>query len=98
MYKVTIIETVGEIRKETIVETEDADLIKQILGVHAEDVHKVESDEPNLMINERYNEFRRHMDEIFKYPKTEPYPDPKDWKYEPFVTNPLYPRPFDITC
>lgn len=98
MYKVTIIETVGEIRKETIIETGDADLIKQILGVHAEDVHKVESDEPNLMIDEKYNEFRRHMDEIFKYPKTDPYPDPKDsWKYTPFDETGR-PRPFDITC
>lgn len=42
MYKITIKETVGEVTKETTIETDDLELTKQILV--SEEIIKVETD------------------------------------------------------
>lgn len=96
MYKITIVESVGNIRKEIILETEDVGLVREI--ILEKDTHKVESDAPNLMIDEKYAELRRIFEEDKKkkdsqpgaYPFT-PYPPGEPW----IMTNR---NPFEITC
>lgn len=97
MYKITIVESVGEIRKEIILETEDLELVREI--IIGKDIDKVESDAPNLMIDDQYAEFRRIFEEERKkwgkepnvFRPYDPYPSGDPW----IMTNR---NPFEITC
>lgn len=91
MYKVTIVESVGEIRKEIIIETEDVELVREIIRGESS-LDKVESDVPNLMIDEDYAELRRVWEEVEKKR------DSHNGTYTP-PYDPRYPwRTFEITC
>lgn len=52
MYKVTIEEVLGEIKKTTIIETDDVELVRELLDL--KDVKEVDSDEPNRNISEEW--------------------------------------------
>lgn len=91
MYKITIKETVGDLVKETVVETDDVELIKQILVT--KDIIKVSTDTPNQSIDEQYRMFQKIWEDAQKPPKPHdplaPYRSVDSW---PFQT------PFTITC
>lgn len=92
MYKVTIEEVVGEIRKITTLETDDVELVKAVLTKNA--LVKVESDKANLNIDKDWQEL---LDWYKKKHEQE-----KDKPYKPFI-RPLEPwemqvSPFTITC
>jgi len=94
MYKVTIKETVGEILTETVIETEDVGLVKEILV--SKNILKVETDVPNESIDpgmlDLQDFWRKQMEEMAKrsHDPLKPYRDSSiDW---PFVT------PFTVTC
>lgn len=91
MYKITIKETVGEVVKETTIETDNLELAKEILV--SEEIIKVETDVPNESIDPGMDTlkeiWRKHIEDIWKNPK-------------PFRTGAPYetgtPWPFTITC
>lgn len=72
MYKVTIEETVGEISKRTILETDDVELVKEVLG--AKNVVEVDSDEPNRNISPEWQELQDWLNKQSEERKTSPYP------------------------
>lgn len=91
MYKITIKETVGEVTKETTIETDNLELAKEILV--SEEIIQVETDVPNESIDpgmESLKEiWRKHLDDIWKDPRTTrtgaPYETGTPW-------------PFTVTC
>lgn len=91
MYKITIKETVGELVKETIIETDNLELIKEILV--SEEIIKVETDVANESIDEQHQMLRKIWEDAQKPPKPHdplaPYRDTGHW---PFGT------PFTVTC
>ena len=91
MYKITIKETVGEVTKETTIETDDLELTKQILV--SEEIIKVETDVPNQNIDENWQILQKIWEDTQKPPKPydplQPYRDTGSW---PFST------PFTVTC
>lgn len=91
MYKITIKETVGEVTKETTIETDDLELTKQILV--SEEIIKVETDVPNQNIDENWQILQKIWEDAQKPPKPydplQPYRDTSSW---PFST------PFTVTC
>jgi hypothetical protein len=91
MYKITINETVGEIVKETVIETDDIELTKQILV--SRDILAVETDTPNQSIDENWQTLQEIWKAARKPPKPydplQPYRDSGNW---PFGT------PFTVTC
>lgn len=91
MYKITIKESVGEVVKETIIETDDLELTKQILV--SEEIIKVETDVPNQSIDENWQILQKIWEDAQKPPKPydplQPYRDTGSW---PFNT------PFTVTC
>lgn len=95
MYKVTIVESVGEICKEIIIETEDVELVREIIRGESS-LDKVESDTPNLMIDEDYAELRRIWEEAEKKRNSYNgvYTQPYDPRYPWRIGN----NTFEITC
>lgn len=93
MYKVTIVESVGEIRKEIIVETEDVELVREIVRGDST-LDKVESDAPNLMIDEEYAELRKIFENAEKKRNSHEgaFPPYSPWTWR--VGN----NTFEITC
>lgn len=89
MYKITIKETVGEVTKETTIETDNLELAKEILV--SEEIIKVETDVPNESIDPDVTKLReiwkQQIEDIWKNPQP-PYRT-GDW---PFST------PFTVTC
>lgn len=91
MYKITIKSIVGDLSKETTIESDDLELIKQILV--SEDIIKVETDVPNQSIDENWFNFQKIWEDAQKVAKPHdplaPYRDSNHW---PFGT------PFTVTC
>ena len=94
MYKVTIRRRIDVLEKEVIIETDDVELIKQILV--AEEVLKVETDVPNESIDpgmlDLQDFWKKQIEDMAKRPPADPlkpYRDSADW---PFTT------PFTVTC
>lgn len=89
MYKITIKRTVGDLVKETIIETDNLELAKEILV--SEEIIKVETDVPNESIDPGMTTLRdlwqKQVQDIWKNPQP-PY-QTGDW---PFGT------PFTVTC
>lgn len=78
MYKITIKETVGEVTKETPIETDNLELAKEILV--SEEIIKVETDVPNESIDPDVTKLR----DIWKNPQP-PY-QTGDWPFStPFT-------------
>ncbi|HCJ8179745.1 TPA: hypothetical protein NV830_001065 [Escherichia coli] len=102
MYKVTIIQSVGNIRKEVILETEDVNLVREIV-LKEDNLQAVESDAPNLMVDQEYSELRRIFEEIQKketQPTIKPFGpyDPSN-PSSPWIMRNTEPyTPFEITC
>lgn len=90
MYKITIKETVAEVSKETIIETDDFELAKQIL-VSAE-IIKVETDIPNESIDDNLRNLQKAWEDARKIP-TQPYPPYRTGDGWPYPTT-----PFTVTC
>jgi hypothetical protein len=98
MYKVTIEETVGEISKRTILETDDVELVKEVLG--AKNVVEVDSDEPNRNISPEWQKLQDWMNKQLEERKTSPYPfgSPYETPSQPWI-KPYDPyNPFVVTC
>lgn len=91
MYKITIQATVGDVNKTTTIETDDLELVKQILV--SEEILKVETDIPNQSIDENWQILQKIWEDAQKPPKPHdplaPYRDTGHW---PFGT------PFTVTC
>lgn len=89
MYKITIKESVGEVVKETIIETDDLELAKEILV--SEEIIKVETDVPNENIDPGMTTLRevweKQVRDMWKNPQS-PY-NTGDWPFH---------NPFTITC
>ena len=102
MYKITIIQSVGNIRKEVILETEDVNLVREIV-LKEDNLQAVESDAPNLMVDQEYSELRRIFEEIQKkgtQPTIKPFGpyDPSN-PSSPWIMRNTEPyTPFEITC
>lgn len=99
MYKVTIEEVVGEVRKTTTVETEDVELVKELLRI--ERVIEVDSDEDNRNISQEWQELQKWLEEE-QAKQRKPYAPPFGAPYEspgtPW-TKPYDPyNPFVVTC
>lgn len=91
MYKITIKETVGEVTKETTIETDDLELTKQILV--SEEIIKVETDVPNQNIDENWQILQKIWEDAQKPPKPhDPFQLYRDTGSWPFST------PFTVTC
>ncbi len=99
MYKVTIEEVLGEIKKTTIIETDDVELVRELLDL--KDVKEVDSDEPNRNISEEWQKICQEQIEkmrkggepfeIKPSPFTQPYVSPFIKPYDPN-------NPFTVTC
>lgn len=93
MYKVTIRRRIDALEKELILETDDVELIKQILI--SEEVLKVETDVPNESIDpgmlDLQDFWKKQIEDMAKHPHDplKPYRDGGTW---PFTT------PFTVTC
>lgn len=83
MYKITIKETVGEITKETLIETDDVELVKKILV--KQEILKVDSDAPNRNIDPHWTELQR----IWREARDHNVGHPGEWPYH---------SPFTVTC
>lgn len=99
MYKVTIEEVVGEVRKITTVETEDVELVKELLRI--ERVIEVDSDEANRNISQEWQELQKWLEEEQakqRKPCTPPFGAPYESPGNPW-TKPYDPySPFVVTC
>lgn len=75
MYKVTIEEVIGEIRRISVLETDDVELVKLVLKTQS--VIEVDSDIPNLNIDPEWQElmewYRQQKDK--EEPTTDVYED-----------------------
>ena len=84
MYKITIKETVGEVTKETTIETDNLELAKEILV--SEEIIKVETDVPNESIDPDVAKLRdiwkQQIEDIWKNPQI------------PYTPG----NPFTVTC
>lgn len=83
MYKITIKETVGEITKETLIETDNIELVKEILVT--QEILKVDSDAPNRNIDPHWSELQK----VWKEARDRNLGYPGEWPYH---------SPFTITC
>lgn len=92
MYKITIKQTVGEAIKETVIETDDLELAKQILV--SEEIIKVETDAPNQSIDDNWQTLQQIWEEANKTPKPDPLKPYRDSGSWPFTTV----SPFTVTC
>lgn len=101
MYKVTIEEVLGEIKKITIIETDDVELVRELLDL--KHVKEIDSDEPNRNISEEWQKLcqeqlekmRKDVEPFtqpFKIkPLPQPYVSPFTKPYDPY-------NPFTVTC
>lgn len=106
MYKITIKETVGELTKETTIETEDVELVKELLFPKPEIKDNDEQlDEDNETARDKW---KKQLEEIWKKPEVTPPFDPRrpysPWEIgSPWFTYPITPivNPIvtpNITC
>lgn len=110
-YKVTIKETVGDISKTTILETDNLDLTVDVLGL--EDLATVDSDLPNRNITKEWEDLVKKVEERKEspirpdpHPFGSPYNEGFPWKTDtggkyPWDNFPeVYPgsQPFIVTC
>lgn len=75
MYKITIKNVVGDLVKETTIETDDLELIIQILT--NEEVLKVQTDTPNQSIDDNWQKLQKIWEDAQTIPKPyviQPYP------------------------
>lgn len=94
MYKVTIKETVGNITKETTIETEDVELVKELLFPKSEIKDNDEQlDEDNDTARDKW---KKQLAEIWKKPPFDPRTPYNPWE----IGSPWYPYPItpNITC
>lgn len=94
MYKLTIEEIIGEVRKVTTLETEDVELVKLLLL--KEERIQVDSDVPNRNINKEWQElmdwYKKELNK--RSPVVQPYQNPGSPWQTPFDPN----NPFTVTC
>lgn len=94
MYKVTIKQVTGEVVSETIIETDDIALIKQVLV--NKDIISVETDVPNQNINENVQSLRKIWEEAQKLPFGK---DGHHQPLTPFSPSDLpFRTPWTVTC
>lgn len=90
MYKITINKSVNEVTKQVIIETEDVELVKDILK--NEDVLNVDSDVPNRNIDKEYQDLvKLWEEEVKKFTNPSPWKIGDDHNRGPFT-------PFTVTC
>jgi len=89
MFKIKMINTVGDTSEEIEIETDDMTLIREILA--SKQIIHVSSDRPNINIDRDWQEIIREMNKQHR-PLTDP-------GYPPTVS-PVYPgvMPYTITC
>lgn len=94
MYKITIKETVGKLTKETTLETEDVELVKELLFPKPEIKDNDEQlDEDNETARDKW---KKQLAEIWKKPQVTPPFDPRTpynpWEIgSPWFTYPITP-------
>lgn len=93
MYKITIKETVGKLTKETTLETEDVELVKELLFPKTEIKDNDEQlDEDNETARDKW---KKQLVEIWKKPQVTPPFDPRT-PYNPWeIGSPWYTYPIN---
>ena len=89
MYKVTIEEVLGDLKSTKIIETDDVELVRELLDL--KDVKEVDSDEPNRNISEEWQKIcleqlekmRKEVEPFEIKPLPQPYVSPFTKPHDP---------------